>query len=222
MKILAKYPTRQRPELFLKTLAKYISLAHKNEDIYYLVSYDSDDVTMTPAVIAAAALMHDNVLIRPGSSKSKIHACNRDIETAPDDWDVLLLISDDMFCQVEGWDEAIRYDMHQHFPDTNGCLWYNDSDQQRVCTLSVIGRKYYDEMGYIYHPSYESLWCDNEFTEVAQQKNKMAIIDKKIIVHEHPAWGGEVKQDELYKRNDRLWTKDKRNYEKRKALGFPK
>lgn len=227
MNILIKFPTRSRPELFLKTLKEYIDNAADLSNLKFIVSYDSDDDSMTDRMIVDC-LHYNNILYEnksisfyPGESKSKIHACNRNVE-AIKDWDILLLVSDDMHVQIKDWDTIIRNDMTQLYPDTDGCLWYHDGSQQRqISTLSCIGRKYYDRFGYIYHPSYKSFWCDNEYTEVAKRLGKITFIDNVIIKHNHPAWYSEVKTDDLYKRNDLHWNHDVENYHNRKTLNFP-
>lgn len=218
-KILCKFPTRTRPELFLKTLSEYISKASNNNFIQYLISYDSDDETMTSEVIEKAESLHKNVKLIPGLSANKIEACNRDIEKA-DDWDILILISDDMEVKANGWDERLREDMKANFSNTDGCLWYHDGAQSFISTLSVIGRKYFDRYNYIYHHSYKSFFCDNEYTEVALIQGKIKSIPHMIIKHQHPAWVSGVKSDALYLRNDAYWGADELNYHKRKARGF--
>jgi hypothetical protein len=217
MNLLIKYPTRQRPELFLKTLSEYIRKAA--DENQYLISIDKDDASMTAEVIEQAKSLHSNIKFFAGDGINKIEACNRDIEKAAD-WDIVLLVSDDMQPVVAGWDKRIKQDMLKHFPDTDGCLWYHDGAQQEICTLSCVGRKYYDRFNYLYHSSYKSFYCDNEFTEVATRDGKMAFIPHMIIKHQHPSWGGGVKNDLLYMRNDKYWGDDETNYKKRKANGF--
>jgi hypothetical protein len=218
-KILVKYPTRSRPDQFLKTLGDYYRRAKDNTNIEYLVSYDLDDSKMTPKILAAAQNIGPNIKLVGGYSKSKIDACNRDI-TKAGDWDIVLLVSDDMFIQVDGWDQIIRDQMTKSYSDTDGCLWYNDSHQNRICTLSCVGRKYFDRFKYLYHPSYKSLWCDNEFTEVAQNLGKMTYINTPIVNHVHPCWGRKMAVDELYKLNESFLKWDGENYKKRKAVNF--
>lgn len=220
MNILVKYPTRQRPELFLKVLSEYVNKAKDNSKIIYLISYDDDDETMTETVKQRAAALPANIQLKGGNSKSKIDACNRDINEFLFAWDIILLVSDDMHVQVEGWDQIIRDDMHNHFPDTDGCLWYDDCDQKRVCTLTCIGRHYYQRFNYIYHEDYKSFFSDNEFTDIAINMEKMIMINNRIIKHEHPAWSGNVKQDDLYSRNDQFWNHDKKVYDRRKKANF--
>jgi hypothetical protein len=220
MNILVKYPTRQRPELFLETLSAYIKKAADNSKIKYLISFDNDDQSMTPAFLQRAQALGDNVILKNGISKNKIDACNRDINDLNWQWDILLLVSDDMHVQVEHWDDVIRKDMQKHFPDTDGCLWYDDSDQKRVCTLSCMGKVFYDRFKYIYWHEYKSFFCDNEFTDRALDMNKMVMLNSRIIKHEHPAWKGTVKPDELYKHNDQYWNEDKTTYFRRKQSNF--
>jgi hypothetical protein len=219
MKILVKFPTRTRPEQFLKTLNDWYKKAKDNSNIEYLISYDKDDSTMTPGIIAKANSLGKNIKMVAGLSKSKIDACNRDMKKTLK-WDIVLLISDDMFVQVEGWDEIIRDKMKDHYPDTDGCLWFNDSHQNRICTLSCMGRKYYERFNYLYHPSYKSLWCDNEYTDVAKKLHRMTYIDFKLVNHQHPCWGKAVPIDDLYRTNERFFRLDGDNYNKRKAVGF--
>lgn len=218
-KILVKYPTRSRPELFLKTLKEYIDNESGQHRIEYLISVDSDDISMTNEVLMKAQSLCDRIRIVVDKSKNKIEACNADIHYC-NVWDIVILISDDMHVQIHGWDARIIRDMQKHYPDTNGCLWYYDGSQKSICTLSILGRKYYDRFGYIYHPSYKSFFCDNEFTEVATNNHAIKFINGTIIKHQHPAWGQGVPMDDLYKKNDRYWALDQENYKVRKENGF--
>lgn len=220
MRILVKYPTRQRPKIFLTRLREWASAATDLSEVTFLVSIDEDDASMTDDVIAVANKIARDVRIFRGPNKSKIAACNADVDKIPN-WDVMLLISDDMFCRRSGWDAMIRRQMYLRFPDTDGCLWFHDGTRQKeICTLSCIGRKYYDRFGYVYHPSYFSFFCDNEFTEVAKMAGKIEFIDQPISTHEHPAWNGGMKRDDLYAKNNRYWKQDEANYHARKANGF--
>jgi hypothetical protein len=221
MHILAKYPTRGRPQRFLETLRGWIEQESKPGHTTYLCNYDDDDATMTPRVIQDAIAISPMVQFHHGPPDGKIAACNAHIDRAPD-WDICLLISDDMFCRRKGWDEIIRARMRQHFLDTDGCLWFHDGSSQRViCTLSCVGRKYYERDHYLYHPSYKSFFCDNEFTDVAKARGKIFFTEEGLCTHEHPAWGGGMQVDDVYRRNNKYWSRDSDNYIRRKAAGFP-
>lgn len=221
MKLLCKFPTRSRPHRFLETLKGWTEAATNPADVTFLVSYDHDDESMTPPILAATQGLACEVRLYRGNSKTKIEAVNAHIGEIID-WEVVLVVSDDMFCRRKGWDDMIRQKMNSHFPDTDGALWFHDGTKQRdICTLSCIGKKMYDAFGYVYHPSYASFWCDNEFTDVAKAAGKLPFFDTPLASHEHPAWNAGMKRDDLYVRNNAYWSADKLNYERRKAAGFP-
>jgi hypothetical protein len=216
MKILVQFPTRGRPAKAMQTLGQYMRLQATGLVDYHVVA-DRDDKTMEGAVRLALWNMRVHVSIAPPAGK--IAACNDVLLT---DWDIVVLASDDMIPQIHGWDARIIEDMARHFPDTDGVLHYNDgTTRASLCTLSILGRRYYERDGYIYHPSYKSLWCDNEFTDVARARGKYVYIPQCIIRHEHPGngFGG---MDDVYRVNNRHNDADQANYERRKAAGWPK
>lgn len=148
----------------------------------------------------------------------KIAAYN---EHVPGDWDILVVTSDDMIPQVEGWDLRIIQDMAMYYPDTDGVLWYNDGfTQDRLNTLPIVGRKYYERTGHVYNPSYKSLWADNEFTEVAQQLGRIRYFNDVLFLHNHPGNNPEAIYDEIYRSNDTHWNYDKEVYNRRKSINF--
>jgi hypothetical protein len=221
MRILLKFPTRGRPQQFLKTLHGWLSQAADPSRIVVLVSYDDDDATMTPEIIAKAEAMHPALVAVGGHSKSKIDACNRDLWAYGGEWNVVLLISDDMWCVRQGWDKMIRENMTRYFPDTDGALWFYDGAQRRINTLECVGKARYAKHGVLYHPDYFSFWCDNETTAVGLRDKKLVMIEQSIAHHQHPSWLGGMKKDATYQRNHGYWAKDQATYERRKAAGFP-
>lgn len=221
MKILLKFPSRGRPQQFLTTLRGWLDFAAQPDKLAVLVSYDADDTTMTPNVIAQAEAMHPAVVCVKGNSKNKIAACNADLNEYAGDWDVVLLVSDDMWCVRKGWDDMIRSGMTKYFPDTDGALWFFDGAQRKINTLECVGRARYDKFRYLYHPSYFSFWSDNETTDIGLRDKKLVMIEQSIAHHQHPSWLGGMKKDATYVRNNPYWKQDEANYHKRKAEGFP-
>ena len=155
MNILVKLPSRERPERLNTSMLAMLNKASRPVNVKgdpwtrFLFAVDEDDNT-TPWYWLR---MWGGFC--KGPRVSKIEACNRGVSLA--EWDIVVLASDDMLCQVQGWDDIIRQDMETHFPDTDGCLWYPDGHQENLCTLAIMGRKTFDQRGYIYHPSYFSL-----------------------------------------------------------------
>jgi hypothetical protein len=222
MNILLKYPTRGRPTLFLRTLIGWLELAEDLSRLKVLISYDSDDLTMNDSVLDEARQLHPAIVAVKGHNHDKISACNADLPAYQEPWDVVLLLSDDMFCKAQGWDTTIRGLMTQHFPDTDGALWFFDGAQCGFNSLECVGRKRYERFGYLYHPSYKGFYCDFESTEVGLRDGRLVFIETPICSHENPCWSGELKFDATYTRS-LVWNSlDRNNYDRRKLAGFPR
>lgn len=220
MKLLIKLPSRSRPQKLLSIIAEYQKM-RTLDTTRFLITLDEDDsMTNTPAV-KNVLNMWGNMTVIFGESLSKIDAVNRDLNEYTGEWDVVLLASDDMHPVVKGYDEIILNDMAKYYGDTDGVLWYNDGFVgDKLNTLCILGRKYYERFNYIYHPDYVSLWCDNEFMDVANMLGKQQYIDRVIIEHRHPMNTRQTKMDALYSRNDRYFSSDKLTYLRRKENNF--
>lgn len=191
------------------------------------LSCDHDDTSMKQTSV----LQEINSLIGQtawgrifySENKSKIEACNANMTEIDYPWDIVVLVSDDMIPRIKGWDATIRMYMKSYFPDTNGILWFNDGYQgDKLNTLCIFGRRFYESEGHIYHPDYKSLFCDTELTD--RCKTDLAPICKyipyTIIRHEHPGTGFKEKMDPLYAKNQVFWTRDLHTYIKRKIYPY--
>ena len=219
MTLLIKFPTRGRRNKFLKVFNTYQKKLSGNNSVKFLVSLDVDDTEMNSDLVKDVLSQYTNTLVIYGDSENKIHAVNRDINQI-DVWDVVLLASDDMVPQIDGYDEVILNKMKDCYPDTDGVLFFNDGFQgNKLNTLCILGKKYYDRFGYIYYPDYKSTWCDNEFMDVANLLNKQTYFEEVIIKHEHPDWGyGAI--DDIHKLNHENLNYDRTLYITRKENNF--
>lgn len=224
MNLLVVIPTRSRGQKFLTVLQKYVDTITNKDSVHFLLTYDDDDPSMSYGVIDAAKnITEGRITAVKGKSESKIHACNRDLPNYEGEWDVVLLASDDMIPQIEGWDVIIAKAMSKFFPDTDGCLWFNDGHQDRVCTFTIMGRAYYERQGYLYHPEYKSLWCDNEHTEVATNAGKMQKFGHVLFFHDHPIWTqkrSELDRQYQVQSSRDAFNRDRKVFERRKANNF--
>jgi hypothetical protein len=217
MKLLIKFPTRNRPFKFLSVLEKYIDLMDdKNNEI--IVSCDNNDLSMNQEFVTKSLSKYKNVKIFYSDNKSKIEAINANLTNIH--FDIILLASDDMIPIIKGYDTIIKNKMKINFPDTDGVLWFNDGYQKNnLNTLCILGKKYYDRFNYIYYPGYKSVWCDNEFMEVSKILNKQIYFDEVIIQHQHPDWGFGGR-DEIHTKNINNENSDKNLFLERKLNNF--
>jgi hypothetical protein len=217
-KLLIKFPTRNRPDVFMTTLDRYYENLSGEYEVEFLITLDDDDKSMQNQLMLDFLDSKKNLTYCFGNSNSKVQAVNADINHA-NTFDVLLLASDDMRPVIRGYDKIIIEKMRENFPDGDGVLHFNDSRTgQGLNTLCILGKKYYERFGYIYHSDYSSLWCDNEFHEVSLRLGKTVYIDQVIIKHD---WVDVTGQDSLHKHNESFYHTDKRVFELRKRMDFP-
>lgn len=208
-RLLVRMPTRGRAAQAINVLSAYRNMA--GAPIQLEVVIDSDDESMMASDVLQRLRALDAV-ITVGKHKSKIEAVNAG---SVNNWDILLLASDDMQPVDNGYAAHVLAAMAEHFPHYDGAVFFDDGyAHDRCCTLPILGRRLYDQFGYVYEPSYRSLVCDIEQTDVLRGMGRLVYVNRKIIEHRHPAVGN-APSDALYKRNNGPEQADRENYERR-------
>lgn len=227
-KILFKYPSRGRPERFFDGMDSIYNNLSDKTNFGVLGTFDIDDLDgmAKPEILNSLYGRYNNFAWVYGNSKSKIDAVNKDLDKIDivfpqlKDFDIIVNMSDDMRFNIYGFDDMIRIDMDNHFPNYDGLLHYPDQDAKEfLATMYIAGRKFYDRFGYIYHPSYKSLWCDNEVMDVAQKIGKYKYCGYQINVHLNPAYN-HLPKDDMFIRQQSDWNHDEANYYARKEINF--
>lgn len=217
--ILFKLPSRGRPERFFQALDSIVDNLASPFAYHISCTLDEDDPLMNNDSVKERVKTYKNTSIEWGLSRSKIDAVNRSM---PDiEWDILIVGSDDIFFNLYGFDEIVRNEFALHFPDGDGYLHFNEKDSgSALCVMTVCDKKYYDRFGYIYHPDYKSLFCDNEQMEVAKALGKYIYINCMIMEHKNPAYGYMPEDVMFREQQDIGWTIDQETYNKRKLKNF--
>lgn len=86
--------------------------------------------------------------------------------------DVFFCISDDLEPMHIGWDEAILNHAEKHPEDMGIQIWSTDRIFRKKLGLwamsvmyhPVVRKKVFDMWGYIFHPGFQSMFCDNTIT----------------------------------------------------------
>lgn len=209
MKLLFKYTSRSRPELFERGLKSIIDNC-TSDQYKILVTVDENDATMFKY------WNDQRITTIIGESKSKVDAINRDVNEFLYDWDILINMSDDMIFTQKGFDNVIR----ESFDNADQCIHFPDgSTGDRLISMSILGRDYYNRFNYIYNPEYVSLYCDNETMDVAKILGKYKFVNEDIFKHLHPAHGNAFNDDQ-YRYTESFHPIDQKTYLKRKANNF--
>jgi hypothetical protein len=209
-KILIKLPSRQRPDVLVEAVHLYALYAEDKDRTRMVVTLDRCDRSFTNAHAEKLRGMPIRVEVERMERVSKIAAVNYGLSSRP--WDVVLVASDDMWPIMKGYDGAIRDEMQARFPDGDGCLWFHDGCQSRLCTLPVMGRKYFDRTGRVYDERFMSYKADDLMQDEANELGRMSPMLGCIIKHEHWYHGGAMPKDALYRHNMQHRAEDYRTY----------
>ena len=219
-KLIYKFPSRNRPDKFKHVLEKSISLLSGKHDVRFVITLDNDDETMNNDEMREWMDNLDvDLVYHYGDSKSKIEACNANLED--EEGDALILVSDDMVPCFQDFDDIIMQGMEQFFPEMDGAIKFHDGlrpKEDLLMTLPVLGWNLYKKFGYIYHPDYTSLYCDNEMTIVCRDLGKLIVSPVCIFRHE---WTPQP-FDDLHARNENseMYAIDGKVFEERKKNHF--
>jgi hypothetical protein len=207
------FASRERPNKFFDCLNNIQDMSGSdNYFVYAKLDFDDPFIEQYKEKISE----YPELIVVFGYSNGKIHAINRGLEDLPE-CDIVCCHSDDMKFIEFGFDEIIREhcgsDDYVHFPDGHA--------NERLCTYSIMGRKYFDLFWYIYNPEYSSVYADNEQFDVAKILGKYKYVNKHILRHEHPAWGYGIADDLLKRTEDSsVYKKDHETYLRRKLINF--
>lgn len=214
MKILIKFPTRGRPNKFKNTLERYIYLSSGQHDLKFVCTFDEDDETMNTAEMRNYLDSLDvNLVYTFGKNKNKIEAINANLEG--EEFDILILAADDLVPIVQSYDNIIAEEIKKSPYGLDTSLFFMSTRWTFELDIKcIMGKAYYDRFKYIYHPDYKSLFCDNEYTEVAEILGRQIKIEHEIIIHDHD------NTDETFMNNQQYGIQDWFTYENRKQMKF--
>ena len=130
--------------------------------------------------------------------------------------DVLVVIADDFF-PCPKWDEEIidawrrattpgRPDFQGNIAPAECVIWCPTNTPQEfernIMVAPILFRSRYERLGYVFYPSYESMYADNDFAEHAQfdyrEGRCVIIIGNFVLEHRHPFFQPE-KMDDAYR-----------------------
>lgn len=175
MKFSLLHPSRGRAYKSLNTTSKWISNASSETEL--IVSIDENDATKDEYM----RLYNGKVIVN--NNRSSVEAVNNAAKVSTGD--ILIVVSDDTDCPAN-WDRLILSAIEGR---KDFVLKVYDGIQKWIITMPIIDREYYDRFGYVYHPEYAHLFCDTEFTHVADVTKKVIWRNDIMFRHNHYSIG---------------------------------
>lgn len=207
----------RRPACVLPTIDRWNKAATWSWLAEWIVCLDADDLEalkMIPAIPKTA-----RVAVQSDLPSDCVKAWNFAASLATGK--VIIAVSDD-FYPPENWDGLLAAALSGGLALQQKVVRVSDGFHNRLCTLPILTSARYEQFGYIYHPSYRSMFADDEFTEVAYRDS--VVIDAPELVFQHRHWDNGFRKkdllDEVHGGKKRM-AEGKANYEKRRLAGFP-
>lgn len=201
------HASRSRPKIAAR--ATELWLANPGCDVEYILSLDADDPKLKE--YQREKIFESGGYVHKGVNSSAVEAINKAAELATGE--VIVVMSDD-FIPFDNWGKAIFKCAAGH---ADWILKTQDGIQDWIITLPIMDQVYYQRFGYIYHPSYQHMWCDTELTCVAELTGRKLVSDMTFIHLNKP---GTKIEDELSKRNDDTFENGRRIFLERKKRAF--
>lgn len=218
-KIVFKYTSRSRPDNFFRGLDSIVNNLHDTENYYIQCTFDTDDLSMNNKEVIDRLHTYKNLTYYFGESKNKIDAINKNLEKLTDDWSILVNMSDDQIFITQYFDKIIRDQMDYACDDTDMFLHFPDEHTGKVIpTMSIIGKKYFDRTGKIYHPDFKSVYSDNFEMDLAKYLGKYKFINILLYQHLHPCFGLAPMDEQYIKTENPIgYEEDRKTYIRLKA-----
>jgi len=222
-KILFKFPCRGREKMFFESLDSLNENIRDRNNYHISLTLDTDDKILNTKEVIEKINTYPNTSIEWGLSKSKIDAVNRSMPGY--EWDVVICWSNDMVATFFGFDDIMRqyfYNIINNHGDDFLCHFPEQDAREYLNVLYIATKKYYDRFGYIYHPSYLSLWCDNESMCVSKMLGRYHYVGTPdLYVHKNPAYHQhKIERDELFNEQQGHWAVDEANFHERRKRNF--
>jgi hypothetical protein len=212
MRLLIKYASRGRPDMFKDAITNIMSTIWTSK-FRIIVSADLDDQTMNNDEIRKfVAYYYPKISIFYDEPVSKVDAINRDMPPVYDfDW--LVNTSDDMQFSTIRWDELMVKSIKSVWGESlDFFAHFNDGFvADKLPTMAIMGVDFFKRFYYIYHDSYKSVSCDAEQYWVAQMLGRYHYFPDIYFHHLHPA-NIRIPTDHVYLRNDKYDKEDTANY----------
>ncbi len=207
------HPSRNRAEKSYQTFRKWIDRA--GCEVQFLLAIDRDDISYGKyweLYHDDMAVMFEKLSISTGGTHNAIEAINAAAKGATQN--ILMVVSDDTDCP-DNWAVDLLKEVEGK---TDWILKTQDGIQPWLITMPVMDRTYYNRFGYIYHESYQHMFCDAELTCVAELTGRK-LVSNMMFKHDHYSVT-KAEKDEVSLKADETYESGKKIFIERKKLNF--
>lgn len=209
------HPSYGRPELAIRTAKDWLGRS-VNKPEYILCLCTKDPKLMDYERALQANPIPIKVIYCGHANMVKQMNMAAELATG----DLLIAVSDDFSCPVK-WDEKLLGHIGERTDivvKTNDDLKNPAINTANIIALPIMDRAYYNRFKFIYHPSYNHFFGDEELSRVGD------LLGRKInipMTFEHLHYmAGKAVEDATNRKNNAFFQGDKRTFQKRERKRF--
>jgi len=180
MLISLLHATRAMPQRALATRKEWLDKATHPELVSHIFGIQSDDHANLAAFQSARV---NYACSEPPPTWASSSVANWNAAAEASRGDLLVVIADDL-TPPAGWDDELRklppptHDYACHVADT-----FRDDDL--ICH-PILSRALYEKRGYVFHPRFYGVFCDNDFTLRTSLETTIHKLPSLMWRHDHP------------------------------------
>lgn len=173
-------PQHSTAEQLIAVLDAYYKNLSGSIAYQFIITYSPDTVSMLTPECMAILQGYPNLLCSVCLTPAVSSCYNHSIDSHSP-FDILIIATDTAAPCQPNYDLIIVDAMQKAFPFYDGIVHFIPQQGTHYAALHVIGKKFFDQFGYIYHPDYESALCIKELITVARMIRKEQICSDQII-----------------------------------------
>lgn len=186
------HATRAMPDRAIETRNSWLAMARNPDQIEHVFGFQSDDEASSEAL---AGFKRAETPPPPEWASSSVANWNAAAKIATGEW--LLVIADDLKPVFE-WDALLEHDIAS-IPNTTQPLAIQARDGINIDWIlrhPIVNRALYEARGFIFHPEFYGVFCDNDLTAWCCKYARIAMARHFTVQHVHPI-SGSRKHDEI-------------------------
>lgn len=195
MRFSLLHATRGTPQRAIETRNRWLTTANKPEDVEHIFGYQSDDAASAELIGQNSTLNSVTTTPPPDWASSSVANWNAAASISTGDW--LIVIADDLF-PTPDWDALLASDIAETPNPTQplAIQAHDGINSDWLLRHPIVNRSLYDARGFIFHPDFYGVFCDNDLTAWCCKDARIALARHFSVRHVHPISGAR-KHDEI-------------------------
>lgn len=203
MEISIIHPSKSRAQKSFETISEWIKRCNNVNSIEIILSLDADDPQISEYKLLYEGIKC-NKIISVLPNKSSVEAINQAALLTTGK--ILMVVSDDTTAPTS-WDMRI---LNYTDKKTDWVLKVRDGLQNKIITLPIFDRAYYNRDKYVYHPNFKHLFSDTWFSDLAYARKRVIVKNVRFPHRQYSIIGTEP--DEINLKNNATYESGKKTY----------